>query len=76
MLNSERKTINLEETLLSKIPKDCYWEEMGNLTNCPKEYVLDAMREVCLQTLELACGVNCIDHVDEQSILNTIKRVE
>lgn len=48
------KEINLEEILLSKIPKDCYWEEMGNLTNCPKEYVLSAMKEACNQCLVLA----------------------
>ena len=48
------KEINLEEILLSTVPKDCYWEEMGNLTNCPKEYALDAMKAACKQVLELA----------------------
>lgn len=48
------KTINLEEILLSKIPKECYWEEMGNLTNCPKKYIIEAMEEFGKQLLYLA----------------------
>lgn len=31
-----------KEILLDVIPKDCYWEEMDNLTNCPTRYVIEA----------------------------------
>lgn len=31
-----------KEILLEVIPKDCYWEEMDNLTNCPTRYVIEA----------------------------------
>ena len=48
------KTINLEEILLSKIPKECYWEDMGNLTNCPKKYIIEAREECGKQLLYLA----------------------
>lgn len=41
-------TQSAEEILMKHIPKDCYWEEMGNLTNTPKEYVLKAMQEYSL----------------------------
>lgn len=83
------KEINLEEILLSTVPKDCYWEEMGNLTNCPKEYALDAMKAACKQVLELAAGnaeINSIEtsddssgfihEVNKQSILNIINQVK
>lgn len=65
------KEINLEEILLAKIPKDCYWEDMGNLTNCPKEYVLDAMLDFGKQLLELAAEnaelKNVIKLIDNQN---------
>ena len=82
------KEINLEEILLSTVPKDCYWGEMGNLTNCPKEYALDAMKEACKQVLELAAenaDGNIVDDsnfsngrvvIDKQSILNTINQAK
>jgi hypothetical protein len=47
------KKINLEEILKSKIPKDCIWEEMNNLTNTPISLVLEVMREACNQTVDL-----------------------
>lgn len=37
-----------EEILLTCIPKDCYWEDMGNLTNCPKRYVISAMESYAI----------------------------
>ena len=75
-----KQEINLEKILLSKIPKDCYWEEMGNLTNCPKEYILSAIKEACNQCLDLAAenikvqaledfGSECPDCWSEDSIL-------
>ena len=80
------KEINLEEILLSTVPKDCYWEEMGNLTNCPKEYALDAMKAAYKQVLELAAeNATTLEDddpdmifyaVDRQSILNTINQVK
>jgi hypothetical protein len=60
---NKMKEINLEEILLLKIPKDCYWEDMGNLTNCPKEYVLSAMKEACNQCLNTAAE-NAVGKVD------------
>lgn len=41
----EDKGQTAEEILMKHLPKGCYWEEMGNLTNTPKEYVLEAMTE-------------------------------
>lgn len=81
------KKINLEEILLSIVPKNCYWEDMQNLTNCPQEYVLSAMKEACRQVLELAAENAETDFdslpyeelryfVDKQSILNTIKQIK
>lgn len=71
--------INLEEILLSKIPKDCYWEDMGNLTNCPQQYAIDAMKEACKQVLELAAeNANVSDGyiANQRQILDTINQVE
>ena len=48
------KTINLKAILLQEIPDDCYWEDMGNLTNCPEHFVIIAMKEAVRQALELA----------------------
>ena len=42
-LTTEKRTA--EEILLNIIPKDCYWEEMRNLTNTPINYILEAMEE-------------------------------
>ena len=46
MTNEEHWTQAKDEyrsILMSVIPKDCYWEDMDNLTNTPVEYVLSAM---------------------------------
>ena len=34
-----------KEILFKHIPKDCFWEEGGNLDNCPLKYVIAAMEE-------------------------------
>lgn len=34
-----------EEILMKNLPRDCFWEEMGNLTNTPIQFVLQAMTE-------------------------------
>jgi hypothetical protein len=79
------KTINLKAILLQEIPDDCYWEDMGNLTNCPEHFVLIAMKKAVKQALELAAenakiipsGDWAEDgwELDERSILNTINQV-
>lgn len=57
---------------------------MGNLTNCPKEFVIEAMLEFGKQLLELSAenaetkpyyNKNGIE-VDKQSILNVINQIE
>lgn len=77
------KEINLDEILLEIVPEDCYWEDMGNLTNCPKEYVLKAMKEAIKRTLELAAEnakTLVISEyeviVNKKTILNTIKQIK
>jgi hypothetical protein len=80
------ETINLKEALIAKIPTDCYWEEMENLTNCPIEHVTEAIKEIIKQVLELAAENATLTKtsnwkggsfgVDKQSILDTIKQIE
>lgn len=48
------KELILKDILLSKIPNDCHWKEMDNLTNCPIEYVLEAMKDFGEKLLVLA----------------------
>jgi hypothetical protein len=80
------KTINLKAILLQEIPDDCYWEDMGNLTNCPEHYVIIAMKEAVRHALELAAEnakiksvqiseseIEC--SVNIKSITNTINQV-
>ena len=41
-----------KEILLEIVPKDCYWEDMDNLTNTPIYYVLEAMEKYAKQKLQ------------------------
>ena len=43
-----------KEILFKNIPDDCYWEEMGNLTNTPIKHVEKAMNQYALQIAEQA----------------------
>lgn len=83
------KTINFKEILLSKVPEDCYWKDMDNLTNCPVEHIIEAMKEAVRQTLELAsenAEIKACDEyhgekfgylsIDKKSITDTIKQIE
>lgn len=38
-----------KEVLLNHIPANCYWEDMGNLVNCPEGYTIAAMEEYATQ---------------------------
>jgi len=39
-MNDKAKNI-----LLGIVPKNCYWEDMDNLTNTPIKYVIEAMEQ-------------------------------
>lgn len=41
--------MNAKEMLLKHTPKDCYWEDMDNLTNTPVSCVEKAMKEYAKQ---------------------------
>lgn len=83
---SERK-VNLEEILFAEVDKmrkdfpDINLYSNEEMKGSPEwNYYMDAMREACRQTLELAAE-NAEIHeelfiVDKQSIINTINQVE
>ncbi len=37
--------LSKKEIILKNIPKDCYWEDMDNLTNTPIHYIENVMDE-------------------------------
>jgi hypothetical protein len=41
-----------KEILLKHLPKDCWWEEMENLSNAPVRYVIEAMEEYAIQEVQ------------------------
>ena len=43
-----------KEILLETIPKDCWWEEMENLTNTPVHYVDTAAKAYAEQFIDAA----------------------
>ncbi len=60
-----------KEILLSIVPKDCYWEDMDNLTNCPVEYVIEAMKQICeIQKQE------CANYISEETTEFGTKKVK
>lgn len=89
------KEINLEEILFSELKKlrskhkrENYYSDKQIRESPEYEYFINAMKEACKQTLELAAenaepefSVDCVIvkgdiFIDKQSILETIKQVK
>lgn len=48
--------------LLKIVPKDCYWEDMNNLTNTPIRFVIEAMQEYAQhRTAELEAKIKALE---------------